>query len=121
MEVKNSLDPNQTVFPYAFGKESMCYDGQYYKDLKYLNRDLKKVVVLDYNEKTLRDFSNNGIFIDKFDGNMDDKLLLETIPLLERLADPSIRDVREELKKYGHHNPGKQFIEEMRTRAEAIK
>lgn len=65
----------------------MVYDGQYYKDLKYLNRDLKKVIVLDYNPQSLRQYSSNGIFLDKFDGNMEDKLLLETIPLLERKND----------------------------------
>lgn len=62
----------------------MVYDGSYFKDLKYLNRDLKNVVVLDCTPDSLRQYAPNGIFIDKFIGDKDDKLLLETIPFLER-------------------------------------
>lgn len=54
------------TFQGGFGKESMVYDGKYFKDLKYLNRDLKNVIVLDFNPDILRNYSTNAIFIDKF-------------------------------------------------------
>lgn len=43
-----SLDPRRQIFINYFGHECMVFSrGHYIKDLKYLNRDLKKVVVID--------------------------------------------------------------------------
>jgi len=53
-EIRQNLDPNQTTFMGGFGKESMVYDGTYFKDLSYLNRDLKNVIVVDFNPDCLR-------------------------------------------------------------------
>lgn len=47
--------------------------------------------------------------------------LIIKISIIKGLADQSVRDVREEIKKYGSHNPGKKFIDEMKARTEAIK
>lgn len=42
------LDPKQSIFMGAFGKESMVWsDGHYIKDLSYLNRDPRNIVVID--------------------------------------------------------------------------
>ena len=67
----------------GFGKESMVYDGTYFKDLSYLNRDLKNVIVVDFNPDCLRQYASNAIFLDKFVGDKDDKQLTESIPFLE--------------------------------------
>lgn len=42
------VDPRHQSIMSILGKESMAWkDGSYVKDLKYLNRDLKKVIVID--------------------------------------------------------------------------
>lgn len=44
----SSLDPRHQIFAGQFGHECMVFSrGKYIKDLKYLNRDLKKVIVID--------------------------------------------------------------------------
>jgi import inner membrane translocase subunit TIM50 len=43
-----SLDPRRQIISGCFGHECMVFSrGKYIKDLKYLNRDLKKVIVID--------------------------------------------------------------------------
>jgi TFIIF-interacting CTD phosphatase-like protein len=49
--VMGSLDPRRQYFSHYFGSECMVLSkGRYIKDLKYLNRDLKKIVVIDKNK-----------------------------------------------------------------------
>ncbi|KAL4491799.1 hypothetical protein ABPG72_006054 [Tetrahymena utriculariae] len=120
-EVRQNLDPNQRIFFASFGKEAMVFEGKYYKDLSYLNRDLKKIVVIDWNQDFYKKQPGNVIILDKYTGNSDDYLLKETLPLLLRLANPNVKDVRSELDKYGRHNPGKAFAEEIQTKVDALK
>lgn len=48
----------------------MVYDkGQHVKDLRYLNRDLSKVIVIDKNPEMLKYHTDNGIFLPKFEGD----------------------------------------------------
>lgn len=79
------LDPHRQKFAGAFGRECMVYSaGEYYKDLKYLNRDLKNVVLLESNPSSIVLQKENAIFIPNWEGKEDDKALFEILPLLER-------------------------------------
>ena len=42
-----------------------------------------------------------------------DKIVFNVFKYNIELADPNIKDVREELKKYGNENPGKKYYEEL--------
>ena len=54
--IVEKLDPTQQIFSGRFGRESMIYsNSSYYKDLKYLNRDLRRIVVIEKNPETLRE------------------------------------------------------------------
>jgi TFIIF-interacting CTD phosphatase-like protein len=45
-----TLDPQRMIFVSYFGKECMLLkNGSYIKDLRYLNRDLRKVIAIDTN------------------------------------------------------------------------
>ena len=45
-----SIDPKHQFIQGYFGKESMVWRGGHYiKDMKYMNRDLRKIVVIDRN------------------------------------------------------------------------
>lgn len=55
------------IFSGRLAKESMSYDdGKYIKDLSYLNRDLRRVVVIELDPSVLKYHSENGIYIPKF-------------------------------------------------------
>lgn len=48
MTASNAIDPTRQIISAAFGKESMVMEkGGYYKDISYLNRELKNVVVIE--------------------------------------------------------------------------
>ena len=51
----DKLDPSHQLFVGKFGYESFVIEnGEYLKDLTYLNRDLKKVVVIDRDPSVLK-------------------------------------------------------------------
>ena len=45
------------------------------KDLKYINRDMRKIIVLESDPERLKYQTENGIFIPIFTGDPDDKEL----------------------------------------------
>jgi import inner membrane translocase subunit TIM50 len=49
MNSLNHVDPRHQYIQGFLGRESMVWRGGHYiKDLKYLNRDLRKIVVVDH-------------------------------------------------------------------------
>ena len=77
-----------------------------------MNRSKKRMVCIDYDKAILPKDLENTIFVPEFVGDGQDKHLLDTLPLLIKLANPKIKDVREELAKYGE-DPVKKFNEEV--------
>ena len=95
------------------------------KDLSYLGRDLKKVIMLDTNPKSFALQPENAIEMPKWTGNRDDTDLVGMIPFLEGMSGQlpalppfadhlafvafiafNVPDVREVLKNYkGKHIP----------------
>lgn len=41
-------------------------EGRYIKDLSYLNRDLKNVIVIDHDSRNLGKYTQNGIILKDF-------------------------------------------------------
>ena len=58
-------------------------EGQYIKDLKYLNRDVRKIVVVDRNAKNVKNHQENVLVLPEFDGDKQDEELKKLLPLLE--------------------------------------
>lgn len=116
------LDPSQQRISGVLGHESMVLEGtRRIKDLKYINRDIKKVVVIESNPDRLKYHVENGIYLSNYDGNPDDKELYKLMPFLEYLLSPAVKDVREELKKFGNHNPADKYMEQLNKRKQEIQ
>ena len=50
----NQMDPNSQIIMYRLFRDATRFkNGTHTKDLHSLNRDLKKVIVIDWNEKTV--------------------------------------------------------------------
>ena len=113
-QLTESLDPNHQIFTARMGRECLCYrGGELVKDLSYLNRDLKNVVILEKAPKMVRFQPENAIILPEFLGDENDKALIELIPFLEHLVKDRIVDVREEIKKFGHAETGKKYLEKL--------
>ena len=113
-QLLDSLDANHRIFSARMGRECLCYrDGELVKELKFLNRDLKNIVVIDKNSKMIRNNIDNAILLPEFTGDKEDRELIELIPFLEHLIKDKVPDVREEIKKFGHVDTGKKYLEKL--------
>ena len=83
-EVCSKLDKNEMNIRYKLGKEATCYEnGRYVKDLRYINRNMKNVVVIDYDIENLKYDKYNTIILPKFEGDTADRDLIQIIPFLK--------------------------------------
>ena len=68
-----------------FGRESTALkDGKYIKDLSYLNRPIGDIIYIDFNDDHIEYHKENCIILPKFEGDPDDRELIDLIPFLDR-------------------------------------
>ena len=58
-------------------------DGHHIKDLDCINRDLSKVIVIDWNEKSVKSHPRNALKMKEWKGNDDDRYLIDLALLLK--------------------------------------
>lgn len=81
--VKVSLNFSQLFFILLFLKCCLIfYIFVYLQDLACLNRDLSKVIFIDWNEKSFKLQPKNALKLKKWTGNDDDKTLYDLANLL---------------------------------------
>ncbi|KAF7592736.1 mitochondrial inner membrane protein required for protein import [Aspergillus hancockii] len=116
-QVLRKLDPFRIIRWPLFREATRYKDGEYIKDLSYLNRDLSKVILLDTKEEHARLQPENAIILDKWRGDPKDKTLVALIPLLEYMAGMGVEDVRPVLKSF----EGKDIPVEFAKREKAMR
>ncbi|OCH93529.1 HAD-like protein [Obba rivulosa] len=101
MPVIDKLDPYQFYITYRlFRDATRSVRGQPVKDLKYLNRDLSKVILLDCHPEHASSQPENAIIVPKWNGDPKDRTLVALIPFLESIAIYKPADVRPILEAY---------------------
>jgi import inner membrane translocase subunit TIM50 len=115
------LDPFRLVLWPLFREATRFENGEYIKDLSYLNRDPSKVLVIDTNPSHVKNNPENAIILPKWKGEPGDKGLVALIPFLEYLAMMSQTgqpvDVRQVLKSMeGKDIPTEYARREMKLR-----
>lgn len=101
------LDPLRASVSYALFREATRYEnGILIKDLRNLNRDLNRVLILDVDPEAVKLQPENCLLLDRWHGNSDDRDLVRLIPLLEWLGARPIKDVRESIKPYTNSPDG---------------
>lgn len=101
------LDPLRASVSYALFREATRYEnGTLLKDLRHLNRDLKKVIVIDTDPNVVKLQAENALILPKWKGNSDDQDLVRLIPLLEWIGAQPIKDVRPVLSSYANSPDG---------------
>ncbi|KZF24511.1 import inner membrane translocase subunit tim-50 [Xylona heveae TC161] len=104
--VIRKLDPFRIVMWPLFREATRYKNGEYIKDLSYLNRDLSKVILVDTVAAHARLQPDNAIVLPKWQGNSNDKELVALIPFLEYVATMGFDDTRTVLKSFeGSHIP----------------
>ncbi|XP_030762474.1 mitochondrial import inner membrane translocase subunit TIM50-C-like [Sitophilus oryzae] len=108
-----TAEPGMTIFPviealdqkslisYKLVRDSTHFvDGHHVKNLDRLNRDLSKVIVVDWNTQSVKFHPDNHFVIDRWNGNDEDKILIELTDFLKTIAETNITDVREVVQFY---------------------
>ncbi|KAJ5574303.1 uncharacterized protein N7459_008730 [Penicillium hispanicum] len=99
-QVLRKLDPYRIIRWPLFREATRYKDGEYIKDLSYLNRDLSKVILIDTKEEHARLQPENAVVLDKWTGDPKDKTLVALIPFLEYIAGMGVDDVRPVIKSF---------------------
>ncbi|RAL00580.1 protein translocase subunit TIM50 [Aspergillus ibericus CBS 121593] len=116
-QVLRKLDPYRIIRWPLFREATKYKDGEYIKDLSYLNRDLSKVILIDTKEEHARLQPENAVILDKWHGDSKDKTLVALIPFLEYLAGMGVEDVRPVIKSF----EGTQIPVEFAKREKAMR
>ncbi|KAH7336576.1 hypothetical protein BKA65DRAFT_402558 [Rhexocercosporidium sp. MPI-PUGE-AT-0058] len=100
------LDPFHIVTWPLFREATRYENGEYIKDLEYLNRDLSKVIILDTKAAHVQKQPENAIVLKPWEGNVQDKELVSLIPFLEYIHTMAYSDVRKAIASFeGQHIP----------------
>ena len=86
-----------------------------------MNRDLKDVVYLDFQDDKVEFHKDNAIILPLWEGEPSDRELYDIMPFLESkynyinnildLGQAHGSDVRQEIKKFGKEGTGKKYLE----------
>jgi import inner membrane translocase subunit TIM50 len=118
----DSLDPNGFVMYRLFRDSTRYEDGVHLKDLNCLNRDLSKVIHIDWNKNACRLNPNNCLTLKKWDGDSNDRTLYDLAQFLRAIANENIEDIRDVLQHYSQFDdPLEAFKENQRKLAEREK
>lgn len=121
-EVIQTIDPYQRYFMWNLGREffTVMPDGSY-KDLRFINRDPKKFIVVDFSSDHYLNNKDNVVVLDKYNGEMEDNGLKELGLFLEHCASPSVKDLRKEIKKYGGEESVRRYYDDIQKKVDNVK
>lgn len=113
--ILDSLDKNNLIM-YRLVKNATDYiDGHHVKNLDRINRDLSKVIVIDWNSDSVKLQRENALVIPRWTGEDNDQQLIQLAEFLNVVSASEIADVREVLSYYKQFsNPLEVFKENQR-------
>ncbi|XP_066158938.1 mitochondrial import inner membrane translocase subunit TIM50-C-like [Euwallacea fornicatus] len=122
-----AIDP-KNIIAYKLVRDATHFTGGHHvKSLNNLNRDLSKVICIDWNGSNLKFNPENLFCVKRWPGNDDDTSLLDLVTFLKTIADNGIDDVRDVLKVYSKYDDPimafrekqKKLIDELEAQAAA--
>ncbi|KHN83932.1 Mitochondrial import inner membrane translocase subunit TIM50 [Toxocara canis] len=109
-QVIESFDPKQRIMYKLYRDCTKYMNGHHVKDLSRLNRDLSKVIFIDFDPKSFQLNPENVLRVPKWEGDMNDTSLVDLAELLKTIHLSDVDDVRPTLQYYSQFDdPPKEF------------
>ncbi|ALC38313.1 ttm3 [Drosophila busckii] len=113
--ILDALDPHGFIQYRLVRGATQLVDGQHIKNLNRLNRNLARVIVVDWDHTAIPMHPDNIFNIVRWLGNDDDVQLFDLAAFLQLIAEHQLDDVREVLHYYRQFDdPIEQFKENQR-------
>ncbi|KAH8412126.1 hypothetical protein KR222_011882 [Zaprionus bogoriensis] len=113
--ILDALDPNGYIRYRLVRGSTQLVEGQHVKNLNRLNRNLRRVIVVDWDRRAVPLHPDNIFAIARWLGNDDDVQLFDLAAFLGLIAEHKMEDVREVLHYYRQfEDPIEQFKENQR-------
>ncbi|XP_015190956.1 PREDICTED: mitochondrial import inner membrane translocase subunit TIM50-C-like [Polistes dominula] len=120
--ILDALDPNGYIMYRLFRDATRFTDGHHVKDLTSLNRDLSKVIVVDWDDDSIKYYPENTLKLKRWTGDDNDKDLYHLAAFLKTISVTNVEDVREVLNYYRQFDdPLKAFRENQRKLLEQLE
>jgi len=121
--IVSGMDPENRHIMYRLFRDATWFkNGIHMKDLYRLNRDLKRVIVVDWNTKTTEDNPENALILPKWTGDNGDRSLISLAQFLQEIGSSDVDDVREVLNYYRQFDdPIEAFRENQRKLEESSR
>ena len=101
MDAPEGLDPGKEFLMYKLYRDATRrVNGRRKKDLGALGRDLRKVILVDYDAESTTGHRDNVLVIKKWEGDNTDTELIALTQLLMAIKESDVEDVREVLAYY---------------------
>uniref|UniRef100_A0A7S0L5B2 Mitochondrial import inner membrane translocase subunit TIM50 n=1 Tax=Coccolithus braarudii TaxID=221442 RepID=A0A7S0L5B2_9EUKA len=111
--IVDRFDPRRRIRHRLYRDTTTFSNGHHRKDLSVLNRDPKKVVMIETEPETISFQPANGIIIPKYDHTADpdkeDKALTKLILFLQYCSLTGVSDIPAELAQYAGKDIGDEF------------
>jgi import inner membrane translocase subunit TIM50 len=83
-DICEALDPQYMMIMARLGREStLLKNGKYIKDLSYMNRDLKDIIYIDFDDEKAEFHKDNCLILPRWEGDPNDRELYDIMPFLE--------------------------------------
>merc|ERR1712150_90180 len=113
--VLEGLDKQGFIMYRLFRDSTRYMKGVHVKDLDYLNRDLSKIIVVEWDPKAVQLHPRNAMLLPKWEGADDDRQLSDLASFLLTIAATDVDDVRTVLDHYSSYDqPLEAFKENQR-------
>jgi len=99
--VLDLLDIHKVVDWRLFRESCSPFKGSYVKDMARMGRPLETIMLLDNSPYCYAFNPENGIPIESWFSDKNDTELMKLLPMLEKLSDPGVADVRVALQEMG--------------------
>ncbi|EAR88144.2 NLI interacting factor-like phosphatase family protein (macronuclear) [Tetrahymena thermophila SB210] len=94
------IDSKKSISYKLYRQHTVTYQNSYIKDLSRIGRDLNKIIIIDNLPENFKLQPENGIYIQSWYGESEDRALYDLTPLLKQIVRKKFRTVQSALKQF---------------------